>query len=54
MTMSLVLWAMRIKRLSGVGTGDGGGVVSGSDGSPTHGPSGSSSATPNLAWNFGI
>ena len=35
MTMSLVLWAMRIKRLSGVGTGDGGGVVSGSDGSPT-------------------
>ena len=21
---------------------------------PTHGPSGSSSGTPNLAWNFGI
>jgi len=47
MTMSLVLWAMRIKRLSGVGTGDGGGVVSGSDGSPTHGPLAFSSATPN-------
>ena len=53
MTMSLVLWAMRIKRLSGVGTGDGGGMVSGSDGSPSLGPSGSSSGTWNLAWNFG-
>ena len=40
MTMSLVLWVMRIKRLSGVGTGDGGGVVSGPDGSPNFGPSG--------------
>ena len=27
MAMSLVLWAMRINRLSGVGIGDGGGGV---------------------------
>ena len=29
MPMSLVLWAMRIKRLPGVGTCDGGGVFAG-------------------------
>ena len=38
-----------IGKLPGWGTGDG----SGGCGSPTHGPSGSSSATLNLAWNFG-
>jgi len=27
MAMSLVLWAMRINRLSGVGIGNGGGVL---------------------------
>jgi len=38
-----------IGKLPGWGTGDG----SGGCGSPTHGPSGSSLGTPNLAWNYG-
>ena len=37
----------------GRGTAAGGGVLTGADGSPTHGPLASSSATPNSAWNFG-
>ena len=45
----LVSETPHIGKPPGWGTGDGGGVVSGPDGSPTHGPSGSSSKTQNLA-----
>jgi len=40
-------------RHRGWGTGDGRGVVSGTDASANFGPS-ASSATPKSAWNFGI
>jgi hypothetical protein len=42
-----------IGKAPGVGTGDGSGVVSGTDGSANFGLSGSSSATPNSAWSYG-